>query len=234
MHGRLYVTTGRTNIRSNHLRSHLERQVHVTRGKRGYFPGSESLGIADASSCAHSTRRASHSAPGPALAHSPHRFASRAAPCPSPSRRPPRSPPARRASPAAARRGKASSTTLAARARSSRAPRRMSKKAAPSSPSRCARAPRPIVPDPDPRPTRPPLERLRRAPHPRARPVATIHTPHFWNCNDPAIGKTEGTRARVPSRRRGGKKRRVRSRRLDPVSAPRRSDPIARPLRPRP
>ena len=42
------------------------------------------------------------------------------------------------------------------------------------------------------------LERLRRAPHPRARPVATIHTPHFWNCNDPAIGKTEGTRARVP------------------------------------
>ena len=38
MHGRLYVTTGRTNIRSNHLRSHLERQVHVTRGNtRGYF-----------------------------------------------------------------------------------------------------------------------------------------------------------------------------------------------------
>ena len=35
MHRRLYVTTGRTNIRSNHLRSHLERQVHVTRGKGG-------------------------------------------------------------------------------------------------------------------------------------------------------------------------------------------------------
>ena len=199
MHGRLYVTTGRTNIRSNHLRSHLERQVHVTRGK-----GGDISRVPNPS--ASLTRRRARTRLGAPRTRPPgppsrtHRTGSPPAPHHVPRPRVVRLARPRRAAPRPPRRDEEKRRQQPSpRERARRARRGGCRKRRRHQALRGARA-RPARSFPTPIRVRPvpPLERLRRAPRPRARPVATIHTPHFWNCNDPEIGKTEGLRARVP------------------------------------